>query len=456
MVADVLRQQLTRAARGAFVVALALSAAGCATSAPPRAPVVASARPVTFVEDDAPRAMAEAKRAGKLVFVDAWAPWCHSCLSLRAFVLGDPRLAALDDRFVWLAVDTEKDQNAAFVAKYPNQVYPTLWVVDPLREEVVLQWPGNATVDELVALLDTASRAPAARSAETAKLEAAFLLANRALASGDDQAAAAAYVELVIDTPAGSPLLARHVEAAVTTLSSVEDHVRCAAVAATRGLGLPAGTSRATVLATGLACAREAKRETDAARLAEAVLSAAEDPDARVLADDRSALYEELVEHRKASGDTEGAKRAATAWAAFLEGAASKAGSSRARAVFDAHRLSAYLALGQAERALPMLAESERDFPDDYNPPARLARALLELGRLEEARAACTRAASRVYGPRALRVLALAADVAKARKDVAGERAALEDALARTRAARLTRGQQKLRASLETRLRALP
>ncbi len=73
--------------------------------------------------------------------------------------------------------------------------------------------------------------------------------------------------------------------------------------------------------------------------------------------------------------------------------------------MFDAHRLSAYLALGEPERAIPMLEQSARDFPKDYNPPARLATAYLAMRdpwhALEEAR----RATALVYGPRTLRVL---------------------------------------------------
>ena len=120
--------------------------------------------------------------------------------------------------------------------------------------------------------------------------------------------------------------------------------------------------------------------------------------------------------------------------------------------MFDPHRLGAYLALGQPERAVPMLLESERDFPEDYNPPARLAKAYLEMKKLDEAAAAVDRARTRVYGPRIMRVLAMAADIAKARGDRAGEKKALEEALARTEKATLTTGQKKVRDGLAKRL----
>src|SRR5262245_21251461 len=85
----------------------------------------APARPVLpFIHDDFPAALEQAKRRGKPIFVDAWAPWCHTCLSLRAFVLTDPALAKVADDFVWLSIDTELEKNASFVARYPHDALP--------------------------------------------------------------------------------------------------------------------------------------------------------------------------------------------------------------------------------------------------------------------------------------------------------------------------------------------
>jgi hypothetical protein len=69
---------------------------------------------------------------------------------------------------------------------------------------------------------------------------------------------------------------------------------------------------------------------------------------------------------------------------------------------------------------------------------------------------AAARASARVYGPRAMRVLETKADIAKARGDKARERAALEDALARSAKAVLTPGQKRVRDGLAKRLSALP
>src|SRR5262245_25729583 len=39
--------------------------------------------PIAWRADDTAAAMAEAQAAGKPLFVDAWAPWCHTCLSMQ-------------------------------------------------------------------------------------------------------------------------------------------------------------------------------------------------------------------------------------------------------------------------------------------------------------------------------------------------------------------------------------
>ena len=429
------------------VLLLAIIAlAACA----PRTAKTPTQEALPFIADDYPRALAEAKRTNRPLFVDAWAPWCHSCLSMRAYVLGDPALADLAPLYVWLAVDTEKPENAAFVSRFPNESWPTLWLVDPATEKPIFKWEGTATASELRELLQSTSSQTNCMPREIAF---AFVRGNHALAEGDLDGAEKSFRQAL----ATDDLLyrAQSADALVNVLRRKKDFAGCAETAARVGPALAAGTNRADVLAMGLSCAIEAKRADDAKALEEHALRIAIEGDDKTLADDRSALFEEVVAAREAAGDDAGKKAVAAKWAAFLEREAANAKSNEARAVFDAHRLSAYIALGDPSRAIAMLAQSEREFPEDYNPPARLARAYLELARLDDARAAIERAASRVYGPRALRVFALAADIAKARKDRAAERHALERALSKTEGTVLSEGQKKLRASLAKRLAEL-
>jgi tetratricopeptide (TPR) repeat protein len=77
-----------------------------------------------------------------------------------------------------------------------------------------------------------------------------------------------------------------------------------------------------------------------------------------------------------------------------------------------------------------MLEASERDFPQDYNPPARLAAAYQAMKEWDKALAAADRALLRIYGPRKLRVLDIKAEVLKSKGDLAGARRTLEEAVA--------------------------
>jgi tetratricopeptide (TPR) repeat protein len=154
------------------------------------------------------------------------------------------------------------------------------------------------------------------------------------------------------------------------------------------------------------------------------------DPGLGAIADDVSTSYLSLIQARKDAGDAAGAKKDGEAWAAFLEAQAAAARSPEQRAVFDSHRLTAYMELGQPERAIPMLRESERALPQDYNPPARLAVAYLEMRKLDEALAASDRALPKVVGPRRIRVLQTRAEILAAKGDAAASREALRQALA--------------------------
>jgi tetratricopeptide (TPR) repeat protein len=175
-----------------------------------------------------------------------------------------------------------------------------------------------------------------------------------------------------------------------------------------------------------------------------------------IAADDVSAVYETLAAEREAAKDEEGKKEVLRGRAAFLEAAAAKAKTPDARAVFDSHRLGTYLDLGEPERAVPMLRASERDLPDDYNPPARLALAYKALKNYDEALAASDRALAKAYGPRKLGILQTRADIYKDKGDSAAARKTIEEAV--KVAESLPDGQRSERAiaSLKKKLETLP
>jgi tetratricopeptide (TPR) repeat protein len=431
------------------VTAVASASAGASTSA-----TVAEGGPITFVENDYPRALAEARARHVPLFVDTWAPWCHTCLSMKSYVFPDPSLRAFAARFEWLSIDTERDENAGVVAKLGVRVLPTLYVIEPSTEQPVLAWPGSLTATELGELLADAELA-ARRGDAGGEAAAALLRGDQATAAGKTDEAIAAYRAALAAAPRTWSRRPRAVDALVTGLARGDELGACVKVGADESPWLPPGTALADVLRAAIGCAEELpptaperSRLRDLATIGDRVAADLSQP---ILADDRSDLYDYVVHALKDVGRPDDAMRAARSWAAFLEDQAARAPDPAARSVFDSHRLLAYLALGEPGRALPMLAQSERDFPTDYNPPARLATALLQMKRYDDALAAVKRALDRVYGPRKLRLWSLEADIFEAKKDRASARQALEQALAFAKTVSLTGGYPRLRDALEKR-----
>jgi tetratricopeptide (TPR) repeat protein len=387
---------------------------------------------LTFIEDDAERALAEGKRRNLPVFVDAWAPWCHTCLSLRAFVLEDPAMAPLADRFIWLAIDTEKEKNQGFLRSFPVEFWPTLGVIDPATGKAVLRWPGSVTLPELTELLTDAEQAIKPGDAGSEAIRA-LLRGEQEAAAGRQAESIEAFRAAIKAAPPGWSRRARAVDGLTTQLTKARQHEECVRVAREQLPALGRGTSVANVALAGLECAGklppgEATKEAQKS-LVQAVETLARDSAQPILDDDRSSLFEALVDARKEAGDKEGAHRLALDWSAFVDGKAQAARNPAERVVFDAHRMLAYLELGEAPKALAMIEQSQREFPQDYNHPARLAKVYSETNRYPEALAAIDRSLALAYGPRKLKLYNLKARILTKKGDRPAARAALEEGI---------------------------
>jgi thioredoxin-like negative regulator of GroEL len=446
-----------------LLVATACAGMPRTTPAIPRSPApltapLAGEGPIAFVENDYARALADARALKRPLFVDAWATWCHTCLSMRSYVFPDPALRPLAGRFVWLSIDTERQENAALVSKLAVRALPTLYVIEPASEKPILAWAGSLTASELAGLLEDAAVAVAHGDAG-GRAAAALLRGHRASAEGKPDDAVGAYREALAAAPLGWPKRAQAVDALVARLADDKRLAECVILGADEALKMPPGTGLADVLRTAIGCAEELPAGApERGRLGElAVLGeqVASDRSQPILADDRSDLYDHVVGALRAIGRGDDVKRVARAWGGFLEQQAAGAPTRAARAVFDAHRLLAYMAVGEQYRALPMLEQSELDFPDDYNPPARLAVAYLAMGQHDEALAALKRAMGRAYGPRKLRLWSLEADVYEAKGDAPSARVALQAALDFAKTVPLTAGYSTLRDAIEQRLARL-
>lgn len=346
---------------------------------------------------------------------------------MRAFVFTDRALERQAGRFVWLSINAEKEANAAFLERYPIQAYPTLMVLDPAKEEAAFRWLGGASVAQLEKLLEDGERALGTVAGGT---EAALAEADRLMGAGKNREAAKAYEAALGPTPAG-PRRDRVVESLLTALGMTDSNEECVRIARQE---LPAEKSAhfANVATSGLGCALSLEGDAKAEAVAHfetAVREAAADRGIEMAADDRSGLFLLAVSARKDAKDDEGAKTLANDWLAFLDGEAGRAPTPEKRAVFDPHRLSAAIDAGIPDRAIPFLSQSEKDFPKDYNPPARLAIAYRELGRYPEALSAADRALALAYGPRKLRVYAIRSEILEKMGDRAAAVHTLEEAV---------------------------
>src|SRR5690606_4050965 len=129
----------------------ALPSRPASTPAPAPAPSPSTGLP--WIHDDLVAARARAQATGRPLVVDLWAAWCHTCISMQETVLRDPSLVGLADRFVWLALDTERESNAAALEALPVEVWPTFYVVSP-DGAIQARHVGAGTVGQVRAFLD--------------------------------------------------------------------------------------------------------------------------------------------------------------------------------------------------------------------------------------------------------------------------------------------------------------
>lgn len=370
-----------------------------------------------FIEDDFGKALKQAKAQKKLLFVDAWAPWCHTCVAMKEQVFTRPAFTAFEKDVVFASIDTEKAKSDAFLKKYPVEVWPTLMFIDPVKETVVLKWLGSADELQMQGLLE------AARGSTGATREA-----DEALGLGNNGVAAEKY-KAAFDA---GDVKTRTVLAMLSAMSMAKQSEACARTTVEQ---LPLFTNaqeRVGAITWGLGCAIELPEGKQKTTLLETLVREGTKalPLEGVLPDDTSGLYEQLVTEREAAKDEAAVEKLGAQWLAFLDAQAAKAATPAARAVFDPHRLVASLASKQPAKMIEPLQQSEKEFPKDYNPPARLAVAFREAGKLEEAQQAIERALNKCKeGPRKLRLFETKASILEKKGDAAGKKKTLEEAV---------------------------
>jgi len=111
---------------------------------------------ITFESMTLEKAMKEAKKSGKLIFVDAYTDWCGPCKYMAATSFKDAAVGELFNKsFINIKVEMEKDAEGPEIARlYSVKAYPTLLLIDG-NGRLVKQSVGAKSSDQLIALANS-------------------------------------------------------------------------------------------------------------------------------------------------------------------------------------------------------------------------------------------------------------------------------------------------------------
>jgi thioredoxin-like negative regulator of GroEL len=424
-----------------FSVAIAIAAIACGKSestapAPTPEPVTPVAKPVAdpcaakthgalaWIEDNFDRAVTCARQTKRPIVLDLWAPWCHTCLSMQSEVFTHASLEPERDKFVFVALDTDRDENAAAVAKYPPSAWPTFYVIGS-DGQVLSRFIGAASVEQFHAFLDTGR---AASQGGVTGAAAHLLSADRHMAAKQYADAERELIGALTDAPAAWPRKPDALVTLITALNKQKKYADCVALGDRSMDETGNAASASDFLATAMSCAGElVKTEPDRVKAlrGKAVTrwrALLDDPKAPLSVDDRSDAMMNLRETLAALGLDAEAKQLAEKQRALLDDAATQAKTPLAAMTYNWPRAEVYVYLGKPLELVPALQKSAAELPKEYDPRARLGWIYLKGDKLAEAVTWTDQALKLVYGPRKARVLAQRAEIAAKQKDLAAER----------------------------------
>lgn len=86
---------------------------------------------ISFIEADWNKAVAEAKKQQKLIFLDAYTTWCGPCKLLKKNTFSDKAAGDFfNQNFINVAIDMEKGFGPALLKKYNISAFPSLLIID--------------------------------------------------------------------------------------------------------------------------------------------------------------------------------------------------------------------------------------------------------------------------------------------------------------------------------------
>lgn len=342
---------------------------------------------------------------------------------MRANVLNDPALMKMAGQFAWLSVDSDQPSNAAFVKKFGGSGVPLFVIIDPETGKAVLNWYGTATAQQLVKLLADSKRAMAGGISG-----ADALLARADEFNADKNSAEAS--KLYEQALAMGGKSWSHRTRAIESLVMADDfggkRDACIRIAMREAPGMARDRSFVNTVYFGLDCAQGGSPELhEMETLAEEGVKIP-----GVLGDDISSLYQQLSSIYRRDKNEEAATRVAAAWLKYLQEQIAQAPTAEARMGYDLHLVSVAAFLHKPELALAEVERAEHELPNDYNPPRLAATVYRQMGRYDDALAACNRAIEKAYGAPKAQVYRVKGQILEQKGDIEGAKQAYAEGIA--------------------------
>ena len=109
-----------------------------------------SAHEIVFANRNWKEVMAEAKKSGRFIFVDAYTSWCGPCKLLKSTTFKDKKTADyFNKNFINFSADMEKGEGPALAEKWDITAYPSLLFFNS-EGEMVLKQVGYVNAETLV------------------------------------------------------------------------------------------------------------------------------------------------------------------------------------------------------------------------------------------------------------------------------------------------------------------
>jgi thiol-disulfide isomerase/thioredoxin len=319
--------------------------------------------PLAWFTDDMNAAATCAKAKNVPIVVDLWAPWCHTCLSMRTTVFVDPSFAADRDRFVFVALDTDRYVNAPALTKLSISAWPTFYVLDPDKQDVLARFVGAASVEQFHGFLDAGARA---RKGGAAAVDARMLGGERALAAKDYLTAAQEFAAAIGQAPASWPRRREAMYDRLLAQSRNGDHKACVLTVGSALTAIGNDAIATNFLDIGWTCAKDlpAADQELAPPLRDRIIARwreiLADPSAKLSIDDRAEALGFLRDALEQQHQHDEAMQVAEQARALLDDAANKASDPLAAMTYNWPRADVYVFLGKPLDLVPALEKSAR------------------------------------------------------------------------------------------------